>query len=193
MTVVYGKKGIASFPWSIQVQHSGVCIFHGWGNNRLTDLNHALNRWLTDSPSLHLSEAVDESTIRSRLATLFGSYKDGIYWKNLEEYSKTYTVLKGSCPRKIGNEAREIWQAVRWLTILCYWVLQEVDMACQLPLLCQRLRVRRKRLLEGACPDSVEVQMLRPGPAPWIVFEPGRRHINSSTSKQKKNLGLRSW
>ena len=109
MTVIYGKKGITSFPWSIQVQHSSVCIFHGWQNNRLTDLNHVLNHWLTDSPSLHLSEAVDESTIRPGLATLFGSYKNGIEPWRIQQNKYT----KGSCPRKIGNEAREIWQAVR--------------------------------------------------------------------------------
>jgi len=32
--------------------------------------------------------------------------------------NKTHKALKGSCPRKIGNETREIWQAVRQLTML---------------------------------------------------------------------------
>ena len=55
---------------------------------------------------MHLSKAIEESTIRPRLATLFGSYKKGSRSINFEEYSKTYRALKGSCPRKIGSEAK---------------------------------------------------------------------------------------
>jgi len=62
---------------------------------------------------LHLGEAVDESTIRPGLTKLFGHYKKGSYYKSLEEYSITYKALKDIGPRKIGNEEREIWQAVR--------------------------------------------------------------------------------